>query len=156
VAIASGGGTLAGATTRLTDGQGRAVFSDLAITGDPGPRTLAFTASGYTRATSATIDVQAAPPSASTSTALASPTTILVGESSTITVTVRDAGGTPLAGRTVTLVSSGSGDSIVPSSAVSGSDGAASFTFSSTVAETETLSATADGIAIGSVQVTVQ
>jgi len=156
VAIASGGGTLAGATTRLTDGQGRAVFSDLAINGDPGPRTLAFTASGYTSATSATIDVQAAPPSASTSTVVASLDTIPVGGSSTITVTVRDAGGTPLAGRTVTLVSSGSGDSIVPSSVVSGSDGAASFTFSSTVAETKTLSATADGIAIGSVQVTVQ
>ena len=42
VTIASGGGTLSGTMTRPTDGDGRVQFGDLAISGDPGPRTLLF------------------------------------------------------------------------------------------------------------------
>jgi hypothetical protein len=40
--IASGGGTLGGLTTLLTNSNGRADFTDLAIIGAPGPRTLRF------------------------------------------------------------------------------------------------------------------
>jgi len=40
--IVSGGGTLGGQTSVLTNGNGRADFTDLAITGAPGPRTLRF------------------------------------------------------------------------------------------------------------------
>ncbi|HUR96310.1 MAG TPA: hypothetical protein VMY76_17155, partial [Gemmatimonadales bacterium] len=61
VAIATGGGTLTGTTTRTTDASGRAEFTDLAINGDPGARTLVFSASGYGTVTSSSIDVQAAP-----------------------------------------------------------------------------------------------
>ena len=42
VSIASGGGTLGGLTAVVTNGNGRADFTDLAITGPPGPRTLRF------------------------------------------------------------------------------------------------------------------
>lgn len=61
VTIASGGGTLSGTMTRPTDGDGRVQFGDLAISGDPGPRTLLFAAEGYASATSGPIDVQSAP-----------------------------------------------------------------------------------------------
>lgn len=46
VAIAAGGGTLSGATTVATDAAGRATFTDLAIVGVTGPRTLAFSVTG--------------------------------------------------------------------------------------------------------------
>jgi large repetitive protein len=61
VTIASGGGTLAGTMTRSTDSDGRVQFGDLAISGDPGPRTLLFAAEGYGAATSDSTDVQPAP-----------------------------------------------------------------------------------------------
>jgi hypothetical protein len=69
VTIVAGGGTLAGTMTVNTDAQGRATFTDLAINGDPGPRTLSFTATGFTSVNSSEIDVQAAPP-VSTSTSI--------------------------------------------------------------------------------------
>jgi hypothetical protein len=59
-AIASGGGSLGGTTTASTDASGVAIFADLSITGEPGQRTLRFSASGLTPATSAPIDVTAA------------------------------------------------------------------------------------------------
>jgi hypothetical protein len=156
VAIVSGGGSLSGTTTVQTNGQGQAVFTDLAITGDPGMRTLVFTATGYTSATSNQIDVQPPPPSGLTSTVQAAATAIAVGASTTITVTVRDATGTALSGRSVTLQSSGTGDTVDPASVLSAGDGTAVFTFSSTTPETKTISATADGVAIGSTTVTVE
>ncbi len=53
-----GGGELEGTTRRDTDGSGRATFDDLAISGEPGPRTLVFTASGYAPVTSNEIQLQ--------------------------------------------------------------------------------------------------
>jgi adhesin/invasin len=61
VALASGGGTLSGTTTVVTDAQGRAVFDDLTVNGDAGQRTLVFTAGSYGNVTSGPVDV-AAPP----------------------------------------------------------------------------------------------
>lgn len=54
-AIASGGGTLTGTTTVATDADGRATFTDLAIAGSVGDRTLSFSAGSLTPATSGTI-----------------------------------------------------------------------------------------------------
>jgi hypothetical protein len=157
VAIASGGGTLSGTTTQSTDAQGRAVFTDLAIGGDPGSRTLVFTTPGFTSVTSAAIDVQPAAPSSSQSSITASPASIPAGGNSTIVVTVRDASGQPLAGRTVTADAPGNGNSVAPASATSGADGTAQFTFSSTAAgTTATISASVDGAALNSTTVTVE
>jgi VCBS repeat-containing protein len=50
--IGSGGGSLSGGTVLPTDADGRANFSDLAISGDPGQHTLSFSASGYGSVTS--------------------------------------------------------------------------------------------------------
>ena len=57
VAIASGGGTLGGATTATTDTSGVAAFSDLSISGADGARTLGFTSGSLAGATSNTISV---------------------------------------------------------------------------------------------------
>jgi len=55
-AIASGTGTLGGTTTIVTDGNGRAVFTDLDIVGS-GSFTLTFTSPGLTSVTSASFTV---------------------------------------------------------------------------------------------------
>ncbi len=151
-----GGGTLSGTTTVATDGAGLATFTDLVISGDPGTRTLLFTAAGFTSVTSSSITVVAAAPSAAQSSIVASPSTVMAGSESTITVTVRDAGGNLLGGRTVTPQASGSGNTIAPASAVTGADGIATFTFSSTTPETKTISASADGVDLSPTQLTVE
>jgi hypothetical protein len=158
VAIATGGGTLSGTTPVSTDGQGRAAFTDLAINGDPGTRTLVFTAPGFASATSGDIAVQAAPPpapDAAQSTLTVSPASVALGASSTITVTVRDAGGNPLAGRSVSVDVSGTNNTITGNPATTGADGVATVGFSSTTAESKTVAATSDGVTLGTPQTIV-
>src|SRR2546425_891972 len=58
-AIATGGGALGGTLTTTTDGSGVATFTNLAITGTAGDRTLGFSATGLTGGTSGTITVGA-------------------------------------------------------------------------------------------------
>jgi adhesin/invasin len=154
-AIATGGGTLAGTTTVGTDAQGRATFTDLAINGDPGGRTLVFTAPGYGSVTSTGIDVQAAPPappSGAQSSVTLDPATIPANATSTITVTVRDATGTPLVGRSVTVAATGSDNTITGNPGTTGGDGVATFGISSPTAEPKTITATSDGVALGTPQ----
>jgi len=158
VAIATGGGTLSGTTPVSTDGQGRAAFTDLAINGDPGTRTLVFTAPGFASATSGDIAVQAAPPpapDAAQSTLTVSPASVALGASSTITVTVRDAAGNPLGGRSVSVDVSGTNNTITGNPATTGADGVATVGFSSTTAESKTVTATSDGVTLGTPQTIV-
>ena len=56
-AIASGPGQLAGTRSRSTDADGRATFTDLAITGTAGVHTLIFAAPGFTSVESSSITV---------------------------------------------------------------------------------------------------
>jgi hypothetical protein len=58
VAIASGDGSLAGTTTRLTNSRGRAEFTNLRIQGATGSHVLIFAANGHTSVTSDAIDVR--------------------------------------------------------------------------------------------------
>jgi hypothetical protein len=58
-AIATGGGTLSGTLTATTDASGSASFSGLSISGSAGDRTLVFSATGLTSATSSTISLAA-------------------------------------------------------------------------------------------------
>src|SRR5206468_3038800 len=58
-AIATGGGTLGGTLTAATNGSGVASFTNLAITGTTGDRTLSFSATSLTPAVSGTITVGA-------------------------------------------------------------------------------------------------
>lgn len=62
-AISSGGGTLGGTTSVLTDVAGQAIFTNLSISGQTGTRTLVFTAPGLEAVASPPISVIApAPP----------------------------------------------------------------------------------------------
>jgi PKD repeat protein len=147
--IGTGGGSV-DPQNSTTDAQGRA-STRWTLGPAVGANTVNAVVSGVGTATfnaSATADA----PSASTSTVSASPGTITVGTgSSTITVTVRDASNNPVAGVTVSLASSGAGNTISPATAPTNGSGVATFTFSSTVAETKTLTAT-----VGSVTITDQ
>src|SRR5256886_17675072 len=58
-AIATGGGTLGGTLTATTNGSGVASFTNLAITGTAGDRTLSFSATGLTGATSTPVTITA-------------------------------------------------------------------------------------------------
>jgi hypothetical protein len=97
------GGPLAGSVTAVTDAQGRATFSGLTITGDPGTRTLDFSAPGFVGVSSSPITVLPTPTT----------TTILgtipsgaakVGTPVTVTFAVSAESGTPSG--TVTVTSS--------------------------------------------------
>jgi hypothetical protein len=148
VAIVSGGGTLGGTVTRATGSDGRAVFTDLSISGTPGARTLIFRADGITSITSSAIQVGPGAPSGSASSLSANPGQFEAGSgSSTVTVTVRDASGTPIPGVAVQLAVSGSGNSVTQPGSTNAS-GVATGSFTSDVAETKTVSATAGGVAI--------
>ena len=101
--------------------------------------------------------VEAPLPDAGMSSLTAAPETITAGVStSTVTATVRDAAGAPLAGRSVTLASSGSDNSITPNPAVTGGDGVATFSFGSAAPEAKTLTATVDGLVIGPASIVVE
>ncbi|MGH7510740.1 MAG: Ig-like domain-containing protein [Gemmatimonadales bacterium] len=144
--VTDGGGSVSSQNS-TTDAQG---FASTRWTLGPvaGPNAVNAVVSGVGTATFNATGT-AGSPSASTSSVTASPTTITAGTgSSTITVTVRDDGNNPVSGVSVTVASSGSENSISPASASTGSNGVATFTFSSTVAETKTISATAGGVAI--------
>jgi len=79
----------------------------------------------------------------------AAPTSIVVGSTpSTITVTAKDANGNRISGATVVLAATGSGNTLTQPTGSTDASGVATGTLSSTVAETKTVSATADGVAI--------
>ena len=87
--------------------------------------------------------------SATNSTVTASPTSFTAGTgSSTITVTARDANNATIAGASVTLTASGSGNALTPGSGTTNGSGVFTSTFTSSVAEGKTISATIDGTPI--------
>jgi hypothetical protein len=148
VALASGGGTLGGATTQNTNSSGAAAFRNLAILGPSGPHTLIFAASGYTAAISAPIEVTAQPPSAARSTLVVSTNVAVAGTGSiTVTVTALDSNDQPVPGVPVVLGVSGSGNTI-SQPPITDVRGEAVGSFSSTVAEQKVISARVGGTLI--------
>ena len=152
-AVTAGGGSLS-STTSATRADGT---TDVMWTLGPtvGAQTATATAAGLrgspvTFTATATVGAPPPPPppSGSQSTLSANPTSFEAGSgSSTITVTVRDAQGTPISGVAVQLSVSGSGNTITQPAATNGS-GVTTGSFTSTVAESKTVSATAGGVAI--------
>ncbi len=67
--IASGGGTLGGTSTAVTDASGAATFTDLSISGLLGNRTLQFSATGSTPVVSDPIALTPGPADAAQTTA---------------------------------------------------------------------------------------
>jgi adhesin/invasin len=149
-AVWSGGATLGGTTSRQTDNNGLATFTDLKLAGPSGHTTLIFAASGYLTVTSRSSFIASRIPSPAQSTIAASPGSVAAGASASITVTARDAGGSPIPGVLVVLSASGTGNTLVQSANVTDAAGRASGSISSTVTETKVLKATVDGIALTS------
>jgi len=129
-AIASGGGTLGGTDTVLTDGSGAAAFTDLVITGTAGDRTLSFTSGSLTGATSGTITL--GPGVASLLVFTSQPENTTAGAAFGVVVTVRDAAGNTATDFdeyvTVTLAHGASGASLSGEATVAAVDGVATFT----------------------------
>jgi hypothetical protein len=130
-AIATGGGTLGGTLTATTVGTGVATFTNLAITGTVGDRTLSFSATALTAVTSGTITV-----SAGTATQLVfsgQPTTTTAGAAITpaVQVTAQDGSGNTATGFTgnitVAIGTNPSGGTLAGSATVAASAGVATF-----------------------------
>jgi VCBS repeat-containing protein len=152
--VGTGGGSVSAQTTP-TNAEGRAT-TNWTLGPAVGPNSVNAVVSGVGTATfNAT--ATAGLPSAGNSEVSAAPTTITVGGQSTITVVARDASNNPVSGASVSVASTGTGNTITPASASTGANGVATFTFSSTVAETKTITATAGGVALNdSPTITVQ
>ena len=99
------------------------------------------------------ITCESTAPDAARSSMLADPKNIPTGGSSTITVTVRTASNVPVPNTAVNLSSTGTGNTISPSSAVTDANGVATFTFSSTDGGDKTITATAGGVTLNDTEV---
>ena len=101
--LASGGGSLIGSTTGVTDAAGRVTFVNLGIGGSPGTYTLRFDADGFTGVVSPSIELSLA----NTSTAIVSdaPDPSEVNQSVSVQFQVTSSAGTPTG--TVSVSSSG-------------------------------------------------
>lgn len=151
------GGTLSGQLTQATDANGLATFVDLTLGGAVGTYTLGFSGANLAAVTSAQISVTSGAPSASRSSVTASPGTIGLGSTSTVTVTVRDALGNLMGGINVVPSADDPSGGFTPQQATTGANGVATFSFTGTKARTYTISAKAAGVTIAqtaSVQVT--
>ena len=126
VEVASGTVTLAGAREARTDAAGRAAFPALVLTGPIGPKTLRFSATGLTSATSSPINLTAgqagtmALEEGNNQTAPAG-TELPVAPA----VKVLDQSGNPVPGVAVTFAVTSGGGSLEGGSATTGADGIA-------------------------------
>jgi adhesin/invasin len=126
VQIASGDGALQGTTSRESDASGLVAFTDLAIVGGPGARTLIFAAAGYASAISAPVSLGVGAP-ASVAVSAGDGQSVTAGAAVPVppAVVVRDAGGTPLAGIPVTFAVNSGGGAVTGADATTGVDGVA-------------------------------
>lgn len=147
--ISSGGGGLGGTTAATTGGDGRAVFTDLKITGAVGVRTLSFSAPIVGSVVSRDISVTVGPVDASRSTIEASPSAITAGgDGAAITVIARDQSSNLIVGASVTpAVLSGDG-AFDPGSATTGASGTAGFVYTTGAAGIKEIGAAINGTAI--------
>jgi Bacterial Ig-like domain (group 1)/Calcineurin-like phosphoesterase len=112
-------------------------------------KTISATADGTPITQTAAVTVTAGLVSGSTSVVTAAPTSIAPGtETSTIRVTAKDAYGNPVAGATVNLAATGSGNTLTQPTSPTNSVGVTSGTLSSTIEEVKTVSAIANGMPI--------
>src|SRR5687768_1737943 len=133
-AIASGGGTLGGTATAITNASGTASFTDLSITGTAGDRTLGFSASGLTGATSGTISITVPAPTATQLTITTQPSAS--AQSGAVfpqqpVIQLRDAGGNPVSQANVTVtaaIASGGGTLGGTTAVQTDANGTATFT----------------------------
>ena len=145
-----GGGTLSGTTTR-TATAGVATFTNLSIDKTGSGYTLIATATGFSGSVSDPFTVTAAGVSATQSLVSAVPSTITAStgaSSSTISVTAKDAFGNAIAGATVVLSASGSGNTVTQPPATTDANGVAVGSLSSTGAGLKSVTATVNGVVL--------
>src|SRR6185437_4543848 len=158
------GNPVAGATVALAvTGTNNTITQPVGVTDASGVATGSFTSTAAESETvsatvngtvsviqTATVVVQAGTVSGTFSTlAVTSPITASSGASqSTITVTAKDASGNPIAGATVVLAATGTGNTLTQPAGVTSASGVATGTLSSTVAESKTVSATINAVAV--------
>lgn len=147
-AITSGGGTLQGTADATTNASGVATFTNLAIAGSVGARTLSFTSSSLTNVTA---PVTTTPGAATTMAKEAGDNQAALPNTSVAippAVKITDADGNGVSGRSVTFAVSAGGGSVNGGSTTSGSTGIAavtSWTMGSGTG-TNTLTATSAGL----------
>src|SRR5207245_2134421 len=113
-----------------------------------GSKVVSATIGGVGVTATATIVVNPGPVSAGQSTLTATSPIAAGGGTSTITVTARDALGNPVSGATVVLSATGLGNTLTQPSTTTNASGVTTGTLSSTVAESKTVSATINGVAV--------
>jgi hypothetical protein len=142
--------------SKATDSSGSAVFT---VT-DANAESVTYTAKDASGAIgSAAVAFTTVGPSSGASSLAASPSSVPANgtSASVITVTLRSSGGSAVAGDTIVLVpSTGSKAVMTPATAVTGSNGAASFNVTDKTIQTVTFTATdtTAHLGLGSVQVT--
>jgi invasin-like protein len=150
--VTGGGGTIVPASpaTIATNASGIAVLTSWTLGTTAGTNTLSAASAGLTGSpVTFTATGTAGGVSATQSTVVADPSTILAGtESSTITVTAKDAFGNPIAGVTVVLDATGAGNVLTQPSVTTNASGVATGSLSSVVPETKTVTATINSVAI--------
>jgi hypothetical protein len=126
VEIGDGGGTLEGDATVSTNGGSTATFSDLAISGTIGSRTLLFSSGALTPVESNLINLTTGP-AASMSIQAGNNQDAQVGTTlpTDPAVIIRDSGGNPVGGVEVTFEVTGGGGSVTPNPVSTGSNGIA-------------------------------
>jgi hypothetical protein len=141
---ASGSNSLLSPASGTTDAAG--VFSAALTSTTAETKTITATAGAASAST--TVTFTAGAPSAGTTTFVASPTTVTADGSSlsTLTVSVRDANGNPVAGQGVSVASTGTGNTFSPASGSTDASGVFTATFASTAAQAKTLTATLGGV----------
>jgi hypothetical protein len=126
VEIGDGGGTLEGTLTASTGGGSTATFTNLAISGSLGSRTLIFSSGALTPAESSPINVTTGPAAQigiqAGNNQSAAPGATLPNDPAVI---IRDSGGNPVAGVGVTFTVTAGGGSAAPSPVTTGSNGIA-------------------------------
>src|SRR5690242_16617485 len=142
------GGTLSGTVTNVSPVSGIASFSNASIDKAGTGYTLSATSTGLTAATSSAFNITAGAVSAAQSTVAATSPITTDGATSTITVTAKDGAGNPIAGATVVLAASGTGNTLTQPVGTTNASGVATGTLSSTVAESKTVSATINAVSV--------
>ena len=151
VTLTASGSNNSLSTPAPTDAAGQTTATISSTTAET--KTITATVAGITLGQTTVAFV--APVDASQSTITGPSGSVDAGAQTTITVTLRNSAGAPAAGIPVTLAATGSGNTIAPAQATTDGSGVATFTFSSTDVGTKSLTATAAGVTIGPLDVTV-
>ncbi len=143
--VATGGGRASPETT-ATDADGFA-STEWTLGDEPGDNTLNAVVSGVgvVSFTASAVSDGAGEPSASRSSISASPDRVPVGGASTITVTIRDAQGDPVAGVSVELAATGEGNDLTQPDSPTDENGRTTGRLQSSAPGTKIVSAVAEG-----------